>query len=216
MGRVDRYLEGDLARTDLTPDEQAEAGGMETLIEAARAYVTARPDPDLTARVMARIDTAHPQRMSAWQSVVARLRGTLWTSRRVSFHVRPAYVLLGAVLVVSGVVQWGYLYPRSRPATADAAPLAPAVLVQFRLDAPAAATVRLAGSFTNWEATHELHQTAPGIWTITLPVPLGVHDYAFVVDGSRWVADPHAPHVDDGFGGTNSRLALLLVSGPQM
>ena len=51
---------------------------------------------------------------------------------------------------------------------------------------------------------------APGVWTITVPLTQGVHDYAFVVDGRQWIPDPYAPRVDDGFGGTNSRLTLLL------
>jgi hypothetical protein len=41
-----------------------------------------------------------------------------------------------------------------------------------------------------------------------VPLRPGVHDYAFVVDGERWVADPNAPQVDDSFGGTNSRISL--------
>jgi hypothetical protein len=36
-----------------------------------------------------------------------------------------------------------------------------------------------------------------------------VHDYAFIVDGERWIADPMAPAVADGFGGLNSRIAVL-------
>ncbi len=47
------------------------------------------------------------------------------------------------------------------------------------------------------------------MWSVTVPLEPGVHDYAFVVDGEQWRPDPLAPSVDDGFGGTNSRLALL-------
>lgn len=84
------------------------------------------------------------------------------------------------------------------------------MFVQFRLHAPDASTVGLAGSFTGWQPAHELYEVAPGIWTVTLALPPGVHDYAFVIDGERWVADPYAPGVRDGFGGTMSRVALLL------
>jgi hypothetical protein len=49
---------------------------------------------------------------------------------------------------------------------------------------------------------------ASGIWAATLILPAGQHQYAFVVDGARWVADPSAPAVDDGFGRQNSVLAL--------
>jgi hypothetical protein len=216
MGRIDRYLDGDLDRAALTPEERAKAEQIEALMDAARAYVTARPEPDVTSRVMSRVRAAQPSPAPGWGAALMRLGASLWTARKISFHVRPAYLLLAAALMVSGVVQWGYLHPRRVPAELEAGPPAPEVLVQFRLEAPAAASVRLAGSFTNWEPKYELHQAAPGVWTVTLPVPLGVHDYAFVVDGNRWLADPYAPQVNDGFGGTNSRLALLLVGGPQM
>jgi len=83
------------------------------------------------------------------------------------------------------------------------------VYVQFRLEAAGASRVALAGNFTGWEPRYELQETAPGSWSIVLPLRPGVHDYAFVVDGRHWVADPYAPRVDDGFGGANSRIALL-------
>ena len=69
--------------------------------------------------------------------------------------------------------------------------------------------VQLAGSFTNWERRYELHEMAPGLWSITVPLSLGVHDYSFLVDGEHWVPDPYASRVRDGFGGTNSRLTLM-------
>jgi 1,4-alpha-glucan branching enzyme len=91
----------------------------------------------------------------------------------------------------------------------------PRLFVQFRLQAEAS-NVRLAGSFTNWEPAYELHQMAPGVWTITVPLSQGVHDYAFVVDGQQWMPDPYAPRINDGFGGTNSRLTLLLPDTPRI
>ena len=91
--------------------------------------------------------------------------------------------------------------------------LATKVFVQFRLDAPQASVVRLAGSFTGWKPTYTLQQVTSGVWSILIPLEPGVHDYAFVVDGAQWVADPAAPTVDDGFGGMNSRLSVLLPNG---
>ena len=81
--------------------------------------------------------------------------------------------------------------------------------VHFRLDAPGASSVQLAGDFTEWQPTHELHEVSPGVWAAVVPVRAGVHDYAFVVDGEQWRPDPLAMQVDDGFGGTNSRLSVL-------
>ena len=54
------------------------------------------------------------------------------------------------------------------------------------------------------------------MWSITVPLTQGVHDYAFVVDGQQWVADPYAPQIGDGFGGTNNRLALLPPDSPRL
>jgi 1,4-alpha-glucan branching enzyme len=54
-----------------------------------------------------------------------------------------------------------------------------------------------------------MQESVDGVWTILVPLPPGVHDYSFIVDGERWVPDPYAPQVDDGFGGVNSRLTVL-------
>jgi 1,4-alpha-glucan branching enzyme len=68
--------------------------------------------------------------------------------------------------------------------------------------------VEVAGTFTGWHDSVQLREMAPGVWAAFVPLQPGVHDYTFIVDGSQWVMDPAAPRVDDGFGGTNSRLFL--------
>jgi len=98
----------------------------------------------------------------------------------------------------------------SRPAPT---PAAATVTVRFVLFAPEAQQVALAGTFNQWDpaATPLVRTGAPGVWATTLTLPAGrggQHQYAFVVDGARWVADPSAPAVDDGFGRQNSVLAL--------
>lgn len=42
-----------------------------------------------------------------------------------------------------------------------------------------------------------------GLWSVTLPLSVGRHVYAYVVDGN-WLTDPSAPVADDGFGQRNS------------
>jgi len=102
------------------------------------------------------------------------------------------------------------LDPQVAGVTADAAPVAGwQVLVQFRLDAPQASEVALAGEFTEWQPIYPLKRSEPGIWTVVVPLEPGIHDYAFIVDGERWLPDPMAPAVEDGFGGLNSRIAVL-------
>jgi hypothetical protein len=84
------------------------------------------------------------------------------------------------------------------------------VYVRFVLYAPTAKQVSVAGTFNQWDP-----QAAPlarvdgdGVWTVTLPLSTGQHQYAFVIDGKQWIPDPAAPAVDDGFGRRNSVLAV--------
>jgi hypothetical protein len=212
--RIDRYLAGTLGDTTLTPEERRQADAIERVVRETRAFVDRQPAPDLTRAVMHRI--AHGERAAAHRlrGVLGRLAASVWTPRDVSFQVRPVYGLVAVGVVVAVAI-----VAPDRQASTDAAPTAPAspaptLFVQFRLEAEAS-SVRLAGSFTDWQPTHVLHESAPGHWTITLPLPAGVHDYAFVVDGQQWVPDPYAPAVDDGFGGANSRMALLPPETPR-
>src|SRR5713101_7114534 len=84
------------------------------------------------------------------------------------------------------------------------------VFVRFVLYAPGAKLVGLAGTFNQWDqsATPLVRAGSDGVWTVTVALPVGQHQYAFVVDGRRWVTDPAAPGVDDGFGRRNSVIAV--------
>ncbi len=78
--------------------------------------------------------------------------------------------------------------------------------VRFSIKAVDAKKVAIGGSFNHWDADQYL-LTGPdseGIWTIILPLEEGRYEYLFIIDGKKWVADPEAPFVDDGFGGKNS------------
>ena len=174
-------------------------------IQETREFLAARRAPDLTAAVMSRIADMPPLPSQRRRGLFRRLVQMLWAPRE--FSIRPAYALAAAacvaVVLLVSVRQLRSGVPQIATAVDD-----PQVFVQFRLDTPAS-RVQLAGTFTNWQPRYDLRESAPGIWTITVPLKQGVHDYSFVVDGQRWVPDPSAPQIGDGFGGTNSRLALL-------
>ena len=201
--RVDECLQGTLARDALSPHERASVDAVDRAILQARAFLGARQAPDMRDRVMRRIEALNHRPAKPAAGILWRVATILWAPRQIV--VRPAYALplvaIGAALMLAPTPPWMRAETRE-PATAAQ------VLVQFRLNTPAS-SVRLAGSFTNWEPQYELREAAPGVWTITVPLSQGVHDYAFVVDGQRWLADPYAFHIGDGFGGTTSRLALL-------
>jgi hypothetical protein len=201
--RIDDVLDGRLPREALNGAEQADADVVRRAADEMRTFLGARPAPDLTAGVLRRIERLGP---APRQGRVARVIGSIWHPVQIS--IRPAYALAGAAGVVALLL---YGTPERRPAAVSAGEPAP-LFVQFRLEAEAS-RVQLAGSFTNWEGRYELRQTGPGLWSVTLPLTEGVHDYAFLLDGERWVADPYAAQVSDGFGGRNSRLTLLLPAG---
>ncbi len=56
--------------------------------------------------------------------------------------------------------------------------------IYFRLEAPEAARVCLAGDFNAWDAErHCLHKNPNGVWECQVPLPPGRYGYHFVVDG---------------------------------
>ena len=188
-----RYLDGEPGATPRADEQSAAA-----VLEGALAHYTATvrpPDPALDGAVMSRLRRI-PARRGAWRWLVA--------PQRIS--VRPIVLALAASLAL--LLWWPGRATDSgstRPAT---------VLVRFELLAPQASTVSLAGSFNAWSpgAIPLIPSATPGLWTVTVPLTPGSHEYMFVVDGRRWIADPTAhAQVNDGFGQTNS----VIVVGPR-
>ena len=212
--RLDAHLDGALPLDDLSAEERAQAAAFEAKLSALRSSLSERSPADMHTRVMRRITELGLEPLPARANVVHRAWDALWSVRELNLRWRPAYGLAAAALLAAVVLlPWlrtgaPDMADRGQVVNATAAP----VYVQFRLHVNSARQVELAGSFTNWVPAHALQQVADGVWTVVLPIQPGVHDYAFVVDGERWVADPYAPQVDDGFGGTNSRLTLLAPS----
>jgi len=63
-----------------------------------------------------------------------------------------------------------------------------------------AKTVSVVGDFNQWGAEPTpLVATSNGAWTASVPLASGRHEYAFIVDGTRWVPDPLAPVSSDDF-----------------
>jgi Glycogen recognition site of AMP-activated protein kinase len=219
--RMHRYLEGELQREELTPEELEEVAQCEHFIRNTRQVHMSMSAPDLTERIMAELPAGPPVKNpvpSHARKVLSQFiqdsLGWFWTPR--SMTIRPLYGLV-AVAVFFFIVALPNVTPRQIPpkqniagSSVDGQHPATQVFVQFRLDAPQASSVRLAGGFTGWKPTYALQEVTTGVWSILIPLEPGVHDYAFVVDGTRWVVDPTAPTVDDGFGGVNSRLSVLL------
>lgn len=208
--RIHSYLDGETPLEALSAEEARLAAKFQSTLSAGLEGLLPAQVPDVSGAVLRVIE--QPSQASARpRSAVSAVRdalGWVWHPRPIT--IRPAYAMAGA-LVLAVLVALPFAMDRGAPAAggATAAEADARIFVHFRLDAPEASSVSLAGDFTSWEPAYELHQAAPGVWTVSVPLAPGVHDYAFVVDGERWTPDPLAAAVDDGFGGVNSRLSIL-------
>ncbi|MEO7712404.1 MAG: isoamylase early set domain-containing protein [Gemmatimonadaceae bacterium] len=158
-----------------------------------------RLDPSFERRVMVRVRRLYAQR---------RRRGFgtwLGIASRVTHHPGWAAALAAGIVAI---VTAGVLRSRPPVSTSASSVFEP---VQFVLVAPAALSVAVVGDFNDWGLNDSAlvatnHQ---GVWSVTAPVPAGVHRYAFVVNGKEWVADPSAPRsAGDDFGLPSSALIV--------
>ena len=205
--QVQKALDGDASGQALTPAERAELAAVESQIDAVLCAIPTRPLPDLAPVVLERIRRESRARSAASPSAPSRVRNAaawLWRPQAISIAWRPAYALAAAAVFMAAFALDSL---RPRPANVVAAPQQ--VLTQFVLSAPGAKNVAVAGDFSGWKPVHVMTRSEAGVWTVVVLLDPGVHDYAFVVDGERWVPDPAAPLLNDGFGGVNSRLAVL-------
>jgi len=193
---VKLVLDGELSLAELPPDLRAQGEAALRMVAAVDRTPVALPAA-LETRVMAAV---RQRAASPWRR--------LFHPREVRLRIAPVWALaLAAVAIAFFVIPRRY-ETRSPDVAARVAP--ESVLVRFVLYAPDAKQVALAGTFNQWNqaATPLVRAGNDGVWTATLSLPVGEHQYAFVVNGHRWVTDPAAPAMDDGFGRRNSVLAV--------
>lgn len=215
--RVHRYLDGELQRSELTPEELKVAEEFGVFVDALKSDGAEFADTDLVPAVMNRIAARARRGRSDAEvmpdsSIIPRALGWLTGPREISLRYRPAYGLAAVVLLLAAwLLPLAATSPGTGPSAIATAVAPPSVFVRFEIEAPDASSVRLAGSFSGWQPDIALRRVANGRWMALVPLPPGVHDYAFEIDGQRWAIDPSAPRVADGFGGYNSRLSLVLT-----
>jgi hypothetical protein len=126
-------------------------------------------------------------------------------------------LVLAAALVAGGCA---YLAPRDRatgPVVTDGG-------VKFRLYAPTATRVQLAGDWpeNNWargdgsvgEADIGLMEYHDGVWEIVVALAPGRYQYVFWVDENTWRLDPGNPEVvTGGPGGSASLVTVFMRNG---
>ena len=171
------------------------------------AYVTglALPAVRLTGAVGGRGSTASASVSASWAGLPAAGSSELWAFGRGTWSPRGPVALVaevGTIVDPTGATEatgWltggvearvGRIGVFDRPR-----PMAP-----FRLRAPDAATVAVAGSFNGWVA--EPLSRAPGdVWELDRPIPAGTWEYVYIVDGKVVVPPEATRRVPDGLGG---------------
>ncbi len=190
--QLHRVLDGELPSDDLTPSQREQFAALQ---RAARLLAEA-PAASVAARVMAEV--RRPPR-----SLGQRVAQWLTERHAVTIAVRPVWSLaVAAALAAIAII----------PARGPGPVLGEQEgIAQFVGRFPGAKSVEVVGSFTDWKAGAVVlrDDDHDGIWRASVVLPVGEHEYMFVVDGERWVTDPLAGrYVDDGFGREN---ALLIV-----
>jgi hypothetical protein len=173
---------------------------LETIVQELQQPV--RLDDSFDRRLMVQVRRIYAER---------RPRGVAgWIGSAARITRRPIWAAALAAGVVA-VATAGLLGSRTTTPAAGAAP----VPVQFVLVAPDARSVSVVGDFNNWglgdSALAAVNHN--GVWSVSAAVPVGVHRYAFLVDGKQWVADPTAPRSSgDDFGMPSSALVVESIS----
>ncbi len=86
-----------------------------------------------------------------------------------------------------------------------------ATFERFVIFEPTASQVELTGTFTGWQRVAMKQIGTSGYWELGLQLPSGEHRFAYILDGSRRIADPtQLAREKDDFGGENS---ILKVAG---
>ncbi len=166
-----------------------------------------RVDATFAERVMSAVRAESRERASERRSTrEPSERG--WWRRSWTFRLTPVTALAAAaVIVVLALlgVRAGSSH-RGAVSTTASAPHDTVYMVRFVLLAPDARSVALVGDFNNWNrATTTLAPSSDGMWTASVALPPGRHEYAFIVDGERWMADPQARvTIEDDFGTASS------------
>jgi len=163
----------------------------------AAELLRAMPAMSVEQRVMSEVRrpaTGATRRFAAW----------LARSHAVTLRLRPVWTLAVAAALAAVVLL---------PGGQSVAPGAEEGIAQFVGHFPGARSVEVVGSFNDWRrgALPLRDEDHDGIWHGAVVLPTGQHEYMFVVDGERWVADPLAGrYVDDGFG-VGGQNAMLIV-----
>jgi len=226
---IQRYLDGELSDDEARalreaiardPRVDAELRAWERLLVAAAEAESGEPSADFTDRVMRRT-AARPRGFDP--RGLRSLFAVPWPARLAWAATLVVTFGLGALLArdagrdpagPSAPDQGGAGTAAHRAIAATAAPDESGMrVVRFVYvpSDPQVRTVRVAGTFNDWNPRGIALEREGEVWTAVLILPRGTYEYMFVEDDARWVTDPLALQTrDDGFGQRNAVLDLTL------
>jgi len=200
---LNRYLDGEIEH-DAVPDRlKSEAEAWDAFLEDVRASGSAMAPVGLETRI---IESIRDGKGDLWTRVVH------WWLNPQSLHVRP---LIG--FAAAAAIATFFLIPRDVVPAGSATALVgeEPVYVQFKLEAPGAQSVAVAGDFNDWAPEFALTDPdGDGVWAGRVRLVPGLHKYMFVLDGDRWITDPLAErYAEDGYGNRNAVIAITGGAG---
>jgi hypothetical protein len=194
-------------------NDEPDRASVEKIVNHLRTPVTLGETFDV--RVMSAVHAAALAQVDARHSANeadAETRAPWWRKRytvRISAWsgLALAASIFGIMLIGAKVMSGSLEKPAAQ--TVSAARPADIQNVSFILVDGSAQQVWLVGDFNGWSKKQiPLQRAANGhAWTVSVPLPEGRHEYAFIVNdanGERWVADPLTAQVEDEFGTTSS------------
>lgn len=212
-----RYLDRETSPSEeadflarLSEAERSELLATRIALEALQHLPRVPVPASLARNVMAAVT---PKRQSVW----ARVR--LWLEQRpmLGWEFGGAAMAASALIVVLVPLSLtpsveNTAHVSSSLKLASHSPAAESNALQFSLYAPQARNVALIGDFNGWGSMAEvkLVPVGKGIWSVSVPLPAGRYQYAFLVNGQHWVTDPRAQqHVKDDFGRQNAVITKI-------
>lgn len=178
-----------------------------------RVARTLRSEP---VQVTADFDAQVMQRVREEAQIIVVPGLWRWMTRARTIRVSP----LGALALAAGLAGVMTLAARREDGGRDlstaprsqVAGAPPAQMMEFVFVNPSASSVSIVGDFNDWEeggSPLQRVKNGEGVWAITIPLAPGRYHYTFVVDGTKWVADPSAPRtLEDDFGRPNSVITV--------
>jgi hypothetical protein len=193
------FLDGEIPRESLPEDLQSEAAAWQALLEDVRDAGSDAAPVGLETRVL--------QSVRAEASSSAWVRAMRWWTRPRPLRLPPLAGALAAAAVVLLLLGRQAVVPG--PGEVATGLSGQAIHVQFALNAPDASTVAISGDFTDWSTVGLSDADGDGVWTVRIPVKPGVHEYMFLIDGTKWITDPNAErYEEDGYGYRNAVVAV--------